>query len=170
MTAAHDQMQTLHVLAHVMEHEPREQDSHYHLFEQMKARMKRQGLLKCAIGDDLCSGPIEIHHSAIEFSQINAMDPEKVARAYGLHFDDDEAFKIWCEGPGNAEPLCVAHHRTHFGIHVLPEPLWQALRFRKAGTQAPAEFVAAKDVPGNARINPHVSQDAASPQEAHTPL
>lgn len=56
MTAAHNQMQTLHILSHVPEHEPREQDPHYHLFEQAKARIKRQGLWKCAIGDDLCGG------------------------------------------------------------------------------------------------------------------
>lgn len=147
MTAAHDQMQTLHILAHVAEHEPRESDPHYHLFEQMKSRMKRQGLLKCAINDDLCSGPIEIHHSIVEFSQINAADSEKIAKAYGLHFESDEDFAVWCEGPGNAEPLCVAHHRTHFGIHVLPEPLWLAVRFKRAGARAPAEFVAAKDLP-----------------------
>ena len=146
MTAAHDQALTLHLLTHVPAHEPRESDPAYHLFEQMKARMKRQGLLRCAIGDDLCSGPIEIHHSAVEFSQINATDHEKVARAYGLHFKSDEEFQAWCEGPGNAEPLCVAHHRTHFGIHVMPEPLWQALRFRKAGSAPAAEFRSAAEL------------------------
>lgn len=146
MTAAHDQMQTLHILSHVPEHAPREGDPHYHLFEQMKARMKRQGLLKCAINDDLCSGPIEVHHSVVEFSQISATDPEKIAKAYGLHFESDEDFATWCEGPGNAEPLCVAHHRTHFGIHVMPEPLWQALRFRRAGSAPAAEFQSAAEL------------------------
>jgi hypothetical protein len=147
MTEAHDQSMTLHILAHVPEHAPREDDPHYRLFEQMKSRMKRLGLLKCVIGDDLCSGPVEIHHSAVEFSQINATDPDKIAKAYGLHFETDEEFQAWCEGPSNAEPLCVAHHRTHFGIHVLPEPLWQAVRFKKAGAPAPAEFIATKDLP-----------------------
>lgn len=147
MTAAHDQSLTLHILAHVPGHAPRADDPHYHLFEQMKARMKRQGLLKCVIGDDLCSGPIEIHHSVVEFSQIGAVDPGKIARAYGLHFESDDDFATWCEGPGNAEPLCVAHHRTHFGVHVLPEPLWQALRFRRVGVAPAAEFIAAKDLP-----------------------
>lgn len=147
MTAAHDQRMTIHLLAHVPEHAPREEDPHYRLFEQAKARMKRQGLWVCAIGDDLCSGQIELHHSFIEFSQINDADPERVARALGLHFDDDAEFEDWCQSPGNLEPLCVAHHRTHFGVHVLPEPLWNAVRFRRAGTLAPAEFIPAKDVP-----------------------
>lgn len=146
MTAAHDQMQTLHILAHVPEHAPREDDPHYAAFEQMKARMKRQGLLKCVISDDLCSGPTEIHHSIVEFSQINAADSEKIAKAYGLHFENDDDFAAWCEGPGNAEPLCVAHHRTHFGIHVMPGPLWDALRFRKAGTPPAAEFIPASQL------------------------
>lgn len=143
VVAAHDQPLTLHLIAHVPDHSPREEDPHYHLFEEMKARMKRLGLLKCAIGDELCSGPIEIHHSEVEFSQINATDPDKVAKALGLHFDDDEAFQEWVEGPGNAEALCVAHHRTHFGVHVLPEPFWKALRYRKAGSKPAAEFVPA---------------------------
>jgi hypothetical protein len=42
---------------------------------------------------------------------------------------------------------CVNHHRTHYGIHVIPGPLWEAVRFRRAGTAAPAQFVAAKDLP-----------------------
>jgi len=145
--AAHDQSMTLHVLAHIPEHEPREDDAHYHLFLRAKERMKRQGLWKCVIDDDLCSGQVELHHGFIEFSQINETDPERVEKALGLHFESDEDFQAWCEGPDNLEPLCAAHHRTHYGIHVLPGPLWNAIRFRKAGTKAPAEFIAAKDLP-----------------------
>lgn len=146
MTAAHDQAMTLHILSHIPDHAPREDDPHYHLFDQAKARLKKQGLWKCVIDDDLCSGPVELHHTWIEFSQINQADPDKVAKALGLHFDDDAAFEDWCQSPGNLEPLCAAHHRTHFGIHVLPGPLWEAVRFKKANAQAPAEFVAAKDL------------------------
>ncbi len=145
MTAAHDQRLTLHLLAHVPEHEPRETDPHYHLFMEAKARLNRQGLWKCVIGDDLCSGQVELHHSHIEFSLINTIDPDKVAKALGLHFDDDEAFQAWVEGPGNLEPLCATHHRTHLGVHVLPGPFWEPLRFRKAGTLPVAEFVPARE-------------------------
>jgi hypothetical protein len=38
---------------------------------------------------------------------------------------------------------CANHHRAHYGIHVIPGPLWEALRFRKRGTEAAAEFVPA---------------------------
>jgi hypothetical protein len=147
MTAAHDQMTTLHLRQHVEEHAPRSGDPHYHLFEQAKARLKRQGLWTCIIADELCEGEAELHHSVIEFSEIGAVDEAKVAKALGLHFEDDEAFQAWAESPGNLEVLCAAHHRTRYGIHVLPEPLWNAVRFKKASVQAPAEFVAAKDLP-----------------------
>lgn len=147
MTAAHDQMATLHIRQHVEAHEPREDDPRYHLFEQAKARLKRQGLWKCIVDDELCDGVPELHHSHIEFSEINATDRDKVAKALGLHFESDEDFQVWAESPGNLEVLCSTHHRTHYGIHVLPEPLWQAVRFKRADVQAPAEFVAAKDLP-----------------------
>jgi hypothetical protein len=146
MTAAHDQHLTVHVLTHIPEHDPREDDPHYHLFEQAKARLKRQGLWRCIIADDLCDGGPELHHTHIEFSQINAADPEKVERALGLHFDSDEDFQFWAESPGNLEVLCASHHRTHFGVHVLPAALWEANRWRRTGTLPAAEFVPAKDL------------------------
>jgi hypothetical protein len=145
VTVAHDQAMTLHVLAHIPDHAPREDDPHYHLFEQAKARLKRQGLWKCIINDDLCGGEPELHHTFIEFSQINEVDPKKIQQALGLHFQNDEEFQTWAESPGNLEVLCSQHHRAHFGIHVIPGPLWEALRFRRAGTAAAAEFVPASE-------------------------
>jgi len=145
VTAEHDQMMTIHVETHVPEHAPREDDPHYHLFEQAKARLKRQGLWKCIIADDLCGGEAELHHTYIEFSQINEVDPKKVQESLGLHFESDEEFQVWAESPGNLEVLCANHHRTHYGIHVIPGPLWEALRFRMVGTEAPAEFVTADE-------------------------
>lgn len=146
MTAAHDQMMTLHLKQHIEDHAPRKGDPHYHLFEQAKARLKKQGLWKCIINDELCGGQAELHHSYVEFSEIGAVDPAKIAAHLGLDFKSDEDFQRWAESPGNLEVLCENHHRTHYGIHVLPEPLWQAVRFKRAGLQSPAEFIAAKDV------------------------
>jgi hypothetical protein len=145
VTAAHDQAMTLHILSHIPDHQPREDDPHYHLFEQAKDRLKRQHLWKCIINDELCDGAPELHHTYIEFSQINEVDPEKVQKALGLHFENDEDFQVWAESPGNLEVLCVAHHRAHYGIHMMPGPLWEAVRFRKKGTQAAAEFVPASE-------------------------
>jgi len=151
VTAAHDQMMTIHVETHVPDHAPREDDPHYHLFEQAKARLKRQGLWKCIIADELCGGEAELHHTYIEFSQINEVDPKKVQEALGMHFDNDEDFQKWAESPGNLEVLCANHHRTHYGIHVIPGPLWEALRFRMVGTAAAAEFVTADEAKEEAK-------------------
>lgn len=141
MTDAHKEQLNLHLAVSTPEHEPRESDPHYHLFNQAKARIKKQGLWKCIINDDLCSGGPELHHSHIEFSQVNNMDQNKIEQAFGVHFENDEEFQAWIESPGNLEVLCEAHHRTTFGIHAIPDPLWQAIRFRKNGTQAAAEHI-----------------------------
>jgi hypothetical protein len=141
VTEAHDQRMTVHILTHVPEHQPRETDPHYHLFIAAKARMKRQGLWRCAINDDYCGGNIELHHSHIEFSQVGGSDLDKVNEAFGLHLDDDNDFQEWIESPGNLEPLCEVHHRTHYGVHVIPGPLWEPLRYRKAQAKPSAEFV-----------------------------
>jgi len=143
VTEAHDQRLTLHLVTHVPAHEPREDDPHYHLFEQVKARMKRQGLWKCVIADEYCSGNVELHHSHIEFSQAAGIDLDRVNQALGLHLTDDEDFQKWVESPGNLEALCEVHHRTHFGIHVIPGPLWEPLRYRRYNVKPAAEFVPA---------------------------
>ena len=162
VTAAHDQMMTVHIETHVPDHAPREDDPHYHLFEQAKARLKRQGLWKCIIADELCGGEPELHHTYIEFSQINEVDPKKVQEALGLHFETDEDFQVWAESPGNLEVLCANHHRTHYGIHVIPGPLWEALRFRMVGTQAAAEFVTADEAEEMAKEKKEAAKEKAA--------
>jgi hypothetical protein len=107
--------------------------------------MKKQGLWKCAINDDYCAGNIELHHSHIEFSQVGSSDLKKVNEAFGLHLDDDDEFQSWIESPGNLEALCEVHHRTHYGVHVIPGPLWEPLRYRKANAKPSAEFVTAAE-------------------------
>jgi hypothetical protein len=146
VTEAHDQRMTVHILTHVPEHQPREDDPHYHLFNQAKARMKRQGLWKCAINDDYCGGNIELHHSHIEFSQVGSEDLERVNEAFGLKLVGDDEFQSWIESPGNLEALCEVHHRTHYGVHVLPGPLWEPLRYRKANAKPSAEFVTSAEL------------------------
>jgi hypothetical protein len=151
VTAAHQQALTLHMLTHIPSHHPRENDPHYHLFEQAKSRLKRQGLWKCAIEDDLCEGQPELHHTHVEFSQINQVDPKLIEKHLGLHFEADEDFQEWVESPGNLEVLCVNHHRAHYGIHVIPGPLWDAVRYRKKGTKAAAEFLSNAEVEAMAK-------------------
>jgi len=147
VTDAHDQRLTLHIIEHVQAHEPREDDPHYHLFNEAKARLKKLGLMTCALDDDYCdrTRPAELHHEHVPFAQQNASDYHKVNAALGQHIASDEEFAEWIEKPGNLEVLCVNHHRTHFGVHVLPAALWEPLRYLRSGVQPGAEFVPAKD-------------------------
>lgn len=140
-TEAHDQKDTIHLIEHVPEHEPRKGDPHYHLFNQAKARMKKLGLLKCAIDGCTYPGPIELHHNKVEFSLQSGVDLDKFNRYYGLHLANDEEFRDYIESEGNLEPLCSVHHRTHLGVHRLPEPFWQAIRVWKGDMKPPAEAV-----------------------------
>lgn len=138
MVAAHDQRTTVHVLEHIPAHEPREDDPHYALFHQAKARMKAAGLLKCAIHGCTYPGPIELHHDKIEFSLIGGVDLDAFNEFYGLHLGDEQ-FQEYVEGPGNLEPLCSVHHRTRLGVHELPGPFWGAIRVWRADLPPPAE-------------------------------
>lgn len=142
---AHEQATTLHVVASIPDHAPRRGDPNYILFNKAKARLKRLDLWRCVLNDHYCSGGPELHHAHLEFSQIDASDFAKVNEALGLHLADDAEFQAWAESPGNLEVLCVAHHRTAFGIHVIPGPLWEPMRYRKAGLEPPAHYYTAAE-------------------------
>lgn len=149
MIEAHDQKITFSILAHIPEHEPRESDPNYKYFLLAKNKIKKAGLWKCNINDDLCGGQVELHHTHVEFSQIPNADVKKIEQYFGLHFENDQEFQQWLESPGNLETLCVNHHRTHYGVHTLPHALWESLRFRKAGTKPAAEVIPS---PNKARV------------------
>lgn len=140
MTDAHDQRSTIHLLLHVPQHEPREADPQYAAFNEMKRRMKAAGLLVCRIPHCTLPGPIEVHHSEVEFAFQGGIDLALFNEAYGLHLDA-AAFAAWVEGPGNAEPLCPVHHRGKLGVHDLPEPDWKLLRIWQTAMQPPAEVI-----------------------------
>ena len=128
MTAAHEQEVTIRLIVRWPAHEPRSSDPNYSLFHKAKARMKAAGLLKCNVESDYHSdGPIELHHSKVEFAHANDIDVDKFNHAYGLHLSDED-FKRYIEEEGNLEPLCTLHHRGQEGIHSLDEPTWNVLR------------------------------------------
>jgi hypothetical protein len=166
VTEAHDQRLTLHLVTHVPAHEPREDDPHYHLFEQVKARMKRQKLWHCVINDNYCAGNVELHHSHIEYSQAGGMDLDKVNTAFGLHLDSDDDFQKWIESPGNLEPLCEVHHRTHFGVHVIPGPLWEPLRYRAYNAKPAAEFVPADELDDDTEVEAKTTRTTTTRRHA----
>ncbi len=137
MTDAHDQRTTVRLLEHFPPHETRKGDPYYFTFEAMKRRAKKAGLDKCAV----CGAqPVEWHHTYVEFALQNGIDVQKLNEVYGLHLDD-ESFKAWVESPGNAEPLCVRHHRGSEAVHSLPEPVWNAIRTWRDDLPPPAEVV-----------------------------
>jgi hypothetical protein len=130
MTDAHESTVTIRFIERWPAHDPRRKDPHYHLFEEAKRRLKRQGLLKCQVDSDYHYGQIELHHDKVEFAHINDIDLAKFNEAYGLHLSDEE-FQAYVEQEGNLEPLCTLHHRGQEGVHSLPQPEWQVLRVSK---------------------------------------
>jgi hypothetical protein len=140
---AHHQKETIHIVTSVEAHNDRKGDPFYHLFEAARARLRQLDLLHCVLNDAYCAGGPELHHSHVEFSQIPASDYTLVNAYLGLHIKSDDEFQQWAESPGNLEVLCVMHHRTAFGIHVIPGPLWEPMRYRKAGIEPPAHFYSA---------------------------
>ena len=133
-TPAHDQRQTISLIRHYPDHEPRADDPNYPLFEQARARLKRQGLLKCVIGDADCDGQIELHHAHVEFAYSHLVDLERLNELLGLHLDDDDEFQKWIESPGNLEPLCKRHHTGVLGVHLIPSADWDVVRVHKVKT------------------------------------
>ena len=141
ITPAHDQSETIHLTRHYEAHHPRKGDPNYHLFEEAKARLKRQGLWKCVIGNEDCKGEITCHHSAIEFAYQNSVDVQRLDKLLGLHLTD-ASFAKWIEGVGNLEVLCAQHHLPgqRFAIHSIPAADWDIVRAHKVGL-VPVEVV-----------------------------
>lgn len=137
MTKAHVQQQTIHVTEFYPDHEPRESDPHYKLFEVTRARLKRLGLLvcwRCGAADQ-----IQLHHAVIEFALANGVDIEQFAAKYPeFHVTDDESFARFVESEGNLLPLCKGCHIGEEAIHLLPYPLWVAGRCWRTDLPRPA--------------------------------
>lgn len=134
-TPAHEAEVKIRFIERWPAHEPRAKDPHYHLFAQAKARLKRQGLLKCNVLSDYHYGAIELHHDKVEYAHIGDIDLAKFNKAYGLDLTDEQ-FQEYVEQEGNLEPLCTLHHRGQEGVHSLPEPEWNVLRTSKDPKEA----------------------------------
>ena len=128
--AAHQSNVTIRYIERFPAHPPRKGDPAYKYFNACKRRLKKLGLMKCAIDSDSHYGQMEVHHSKVEFSHIPDVDIDKFNRLYGLHLDD-AGFTKYIEEEGNAEVLCTEHHRGTTGVHSLPSPEWLAMRVAK---------------------------------------
>ena len=132
MVDAHDQRETIHLLRHYPEHQPRSDDPNYLLFEEAKRRIKANGQWHCVISNADCAGQTELHHSHFEFAYLNAIDVGSADKLLGLDLSADD-FARWVESPGNLEPLCKAHHTGMVGIHLIPDADWDTVRAHKTG-------------------------------------
>jgi len=148
VTPAHTQQTTLHLLEFYPAHEPRETDPHYHLFNQTRARLEKLGKLVCWVcgKDGAAAGhPIELHHNRVEFALANGVDLTKFEAAYpefGLVNATEDQFLDWIESEGNMLPLCKLHHTGSQGIHCIPMPIWQALKYWRDDLPTPGELSA----------------------------
>jgi len=142
-TTAHFQTRTVHIRQYVPYHPTRVDDPYYRLFDQARARMKRLGLLKCAVAG--CTAPeseIEAHHTLCEFSMSNGVDIAKFEALHpDLHVESDDDFQRFVEGQGNLTPYCKLHHTGDLGVHVLDGPMFELLPVWKDGLPLPAERV-----------------------------
>lgn len=118
-TPAHDQNVTHRYTVHYPEHEPRQSDPHYRDFDHYRRRT--QASAKCAIGQHRndyseCDGPLELHHTHIEFALQNGVDLQMLEHQYpGV--GDPDSVGAWVESAQNLTYYCRWHHRGPGGVH-----------------------------------------------------
>jgi hypothetical protein len=143
MVKAHTTTQHLTLVEVFPDHSARTEDPHYHVFNETRRRLKRLGKLKCWIDNADCSpGPIELHHSLVEYSLANIVDVEHFRELYPeFGVEDDDSFLDWVNSEGNLLPLCVQHHRGVLGIHSVHYSGWIVQRVMKDGITPPERKV-----------------------------
>lgn len=131
----------------IPEHDPREQDPHYHIFHAAKRKLKELDVpcWRCDVHyadlgavsekNPLGAKQLEAHHDKVEFSLANAIDIDRF-KADHPEFDitDEDSFLAYVESEGNLLQLCdVCHRSPTEGIHMVPYPLWTPYRIWKKG-------------------------------------
>jgi hypothetical protein len=143
VTGAHSEMIHLAYRRNVPAHHVRESDPHYHLFNEVRARLKRAGKLvcwRCASRED-----IQVHHNLCEFCMQKGVDVAKFAHLYPELMPEcsEECFLAAIESEGGLLPLCQhCHTGRGTGIHYVPYPDWLPMRFWKDGFTSTTEAVA----------------------------
>lgn len=73
---------------------------------------------------------LETHHLWVEWSLINATDPEKLDEFFGEQLDAEGWSQFLDHDERNLLVLCDVHHRhKEAGIHELTYPIWVAQKF-----------------------------------------
>lgn len=121
---AHDQKMTHSYVVTFPEHPARASDPHYVDFSHIRRTWSADPeKWQCSMGKKRgdfsecdTEHPLELHHSAVEFSLQNGVDLKWLERDYpGI--SDPTSVGAWVESAANLEVLCVAHHRGHAGAH-----------------------------------------------------
>lgn len=117
------------------EHGPRDRDPHKADFDEYKRRRKAAGTWYCDFAHEYrddssecdLSGPLECHHSVIEFALANGVDLKRLEKWYpGV---STEGIGKWIDNAENLCLLCRWHHRGHGGVHVLSASDYEAYKF-----------------------------------------
>jgi hypothetical protein len=132
MTQAHDQKVTNTYIISFLEHEPRQDDPHYHAFNAYKKAHKHEAVCYVGkrIGYEYCGdehgNPIpnqpddgiglELHHTHLEFAVINGVDLKALEVDFP-NLTDPEKVAEWAETDANFMFLCAKHHRSGIGAH-----------------------------------------------------
>jgi hypothetical protein len=120
------------------EHPARADDPHYKDFEEIRRRLSSDpSTWQCAIGlhrNDFSecdlTKPLELHHSHIEFALQNGVDLAWLEKDYPGISNPNE-LGAWIENPQNLLVLCIRHHISAEGIHVLSSSDYEAAKYVK---------------------------------------
>lgn len=133
---AHEQTFTHSYEVHYPDHEPREDDPHYHDFREYKRRRRDNGTYRCDFAHEYRDGdtsecdtehPLECHHSHIEFAMTNAVDLALLEDDYpGV---SKNTIGEWIDTAPNLELLCRRHHRGHTGKHCATAADFEATKY-----------------------------------------
>jgi hypothetical protein len=143
-TPAHTQHFSHNYWVNYPEHGPRESDPYYSDFHAYKKQRRVSGTYHCDFAFEHRGGdtsecdltkPLECHHRVIEFAVMNAVDLSLLEKDYpGV---SSMPVGKWVESAANLELLCVVHHRTHAGKHMLSESDYQGLLYIRNLTDPP---------------------------------
>jgi hypothetical protein len=146
MTDAHPQAVTNRYVVMYPAHPAREDDPHYKDFHHFhEATKKDPQIYRCAWAvevDDFtecADGPLELHHSHVEFALQGGVDLVHLEHAYPGISNPDEV-GAWVESAANLIWLCARHHREQSaGIHHLAAADYEASKWLTAGVIVPAQ-------------------------------
>lgn len=141
VTAPHLVRHLIHESVMYPAHAPRSESPAYAEEHHRLTVIEDQPCFICGVRNSTLADPeqnpcgareMETHHRWVEWSLINATDPEKLEQFFGKELDAEGWSQLLDHGPENLLVLCDVHHRhKEAGIHELSYPIWVAQKFVK---------------------------------------